>query len=319
MPVVGFAAIEIVILLVVSFVPGLAGTILGALAIGDLRREADRLRGRALALFAALAWPLISFNLILVLAVRVVVFLPFVGTISLFPILLLISGFFNWWLTSAAWRRAHGLSGPGHSLPPEQKWRLRRIVWPVTAAVTLPLLILSAAWFTSRTWRPVPISPIDQAAGGETHAPAFAMNQMNAIPVFNLTVTAVELREDAQAGGHWLAIDFADETDCDCELVVRSFSGNPNEQVVTRKSGFLKDDLGRARVKHQRIEWRLPADLDPTSRLALRESVVQDWLHHTITLRPGDEQLVLKVPLTGGGTLTGYLGAKFKDNAPLKN
>jgi hypothetical protein len=280
----------------------LAGTILGAVAVGDFHHQPGHLRGIGFALVAALGWPLLAINSIVAfIALLVGRTAPFAIALGVLAVLVLASASLTWWLTSAVWRRAHGLSGPGHALPPEQKRRLRRVVWPVTAALTLPLLILSIAWFTSRTERRVPIGPIDQA---------------NAIPVFTLTVTAVELREDAQAGGHWLAIDFADETDCDCELVVRSFSGNPNEQVVTRKSGFLKDDPGRAAVKHQRIEWRLPADLDPASRLALRERITQDWLHHTIVLRPGDEQLVLNIPLTGGGTLTAYLGAKFKGNAP---
>jgi hypothetical protein len=131
-----------------------------------------------------------------------------------------------------------------------------------------------------------------------------------------VTVTAVEVREETSPPGHWLAIDFAEDIDGDCELIVRTIRGNPDEKPVTRKTYYLKDQPGRAPIKHQRVEWRLPEEMDQAGRLALRESVSQALLHQTITLRPGDERLVLNVPLEGGGTLTGYLGAKFNGSAP---
>ena len=303
MPVVGFGVFEIIIFLAASIVPGLAGTILGSLAIGDLRRQPNHLHGRGLALFAALGWPLLTFNLVLILTVRLVVLLPFVATIPLLLTLILIAVCLNWWLTSAAWRRAHGLPGPGHSLPPEQKWRFRRVVWPVTAALMLPLLLLAIAWFVSKTSRA---------------ASARAIVKSSPVPIFTLTVTAVELREDAQDGRHWLAIDFAEDTDCDCELFVRTARGNPDEIPVTRKTYYLKEVPGRPPVKHQRVEWQLPTELDHDARMALRETVASEFVHQTMTLRPGDERLVLNVPLKGGGTFAGYFGAKFKGLAPLK-
>jgi hypothetical protein len=302
-PTIGLGVLEIVVFFVMSFLPGVAGTILGALAIGDLRRQPDRLHGRALALFAALGWPLLAFNLILIFTARFAAILPFVTTFAFLPALILVSVCFNWWLTSAAWRRVNGFPGVGHSLLPEQKRRLRRTVWPVTAAMVLPLLILTTAWFAHSASR-APSGHLSETANSTTS------------PTLSLTVIAVEVREETSPPGYWLAIDFAEETDFDCELFVRTARGNPDEIPVTRKTYYLKDDPGRPPVKHQRVEWKLPAELDHDARLALRETVGSQFLHQTITLRPGDERLVLNVPLKNGGTLAGYLGAKFKGNAP---
>jgi hypothetical protein len=129
-----------------------------------------------------------------------------------------------------------------------------------------------------------------------------------------VTVTSVELRDEGVTG-HWLALDFSEQAQGDCELVVRTDGGG--RVHTTRKTGFLKNIPGVGEVRHQRVEWLLPEDLDDAARINLRATVAKQRLHQTFAMEPGTENSLFEVPLPKGGVLAAAFGAKLKDAATV--
>ena len=139
---------------------GIPGTLLGWMALSQIRRSRGQLQGLPLALFAALAWPFL---------------LPFLGTLLppvmiatpepvlwgpallLLPIAVLILGV---WAVRAAARWGSGIPTPTpQPVPPTAAptdWR--KLVLPLvmmgTTLIMLPVLLLIARW--SMGWRPPP-------------------------------------------------------------------------------------------------------------------------------------------------------------------
>jgi serine/threonine protein kinase len=134
------------------------------------------------------------------------------------------------------------------------------------------------------------------------------------IPTLHVTVTSVELRDEGPTG-RWLALDYSEQGQGDCELVVRTEGDGRNH--TTRKNSFLKNIPGVGEVRHQRVEWLLPEDLDKASRNHLRETVAKSRLYKTLAMQPGTETPLFDVPLPKGGRLAASFGAKFKDTSTV--
>jgi serine/threonine protein kinase len=127
-------------------------------------------------------------------------------------------------------------------------------------------------------------------------------------PALHVTFTSVDLREED--GKEWLALDYAQNVQGPCELVVRTDGQGRNH--TTRKSAFAKNVPGGGSVLHQRIQWLLPDDLDKAARSELRATLLRQRLYKTLSLQPGAEQLLFEVPLPNGGVLSASFGAALE-------
>jgi serine/threonine protein kinase len=285
-------AYRIVTILALAFLPALIGTILGWVAVSDISASSGRLRGAALAVFGALAWPLLAlsgFTVWLVIAPirNLSAHAPFAGLL----LLIVPAGMLTFivWAIYVTARRTHD----------EPTTKHRGVLKWIFVALLLAGIGAVVSWFPSQrrdeTTRQRSISATTSAT--------------NTAPILYVTVTSVELRDEGPKG-RWLALDFSEQAQGGCELVVRTEGGG--RKHTTRKNAFAKEIPGGTEVRHQRVEWLLPEDLDETARMNLRTTVAQRQLHQTLAIAPGDEVFLFEASLPKGGVLAAWFGATVR-------
>jgi predicted Ser/Thr protein kinase len=187
------------VLLVVGLawgVPCLVGTLLGWAGLNDIRRSAGRLRGRGLALAAALYWPLLLLSLfVMFLATRFVnaAMLPGHGlALLVIPSALLLVGVFDLVTSSLVWR----WSKPASDQPTS------RLALPV---VLCTLLVLSLPTFILSVVVWIPIAQVSRAQPISLPPPAAAANSAGrgviadfTLPAGQVAVFEIVTRKDDQ-------------------------------------------------------------------------------------------------------------------------
>ncbi|MCI0534943.1 MAG: serine/threonine protein kinase, partial [Verrucomicrobiales bacterium] len=315
------------VILGLSCLPTVAGTLLGWIALSDLRSSQGRLRGISLASLAGLAWPLL-----------------FLLSATIIPLLVVASGI----------RRAQILGG----VTPLGVWLATLVsasafvlaIWAVGATLRWARGPASGRPFGKTPWIVAPLvlsvvgyvlfarfpaRPWEQMRGGfgPPHVPDMAHEELppfnegddlaavpepgtrrndyqpigtpsQAVPWLRMTFTAVELREEE--GTRWLAMDWVEDVHGECEHTFRTLENGSDLNAVTRKTGFLKQEKDSPEVRHQRIEWRLPAVVEQTDALAFRDQVAEEWLRKSLVVRPGDERLLFKLQVPDRGTSIGH-------------
>ena len=68
------------------------------------------------------------------------------------------------------------------------------------------------------------------------------------------------------------------------EHTFRTLENGSNLNALTRKTSFLKQEKDSPEVRHQRIEWRLPAAVERPDALALRDQVAEQWLRKSFAV-----------------------------------
>lgn len=102
------------------------------------------------------------------------------------------------------------------------------------------------------------------------------------------TFTAVELR--AVAGQRWLAIDYLDKVNGDCQKAFPWEANIPGHRPETRTSEFAVDVADPLAARHQRIEYRLPDSIPHEQLEQLRSNVEKALKQKTIRLELGEQK-----------------------------
>ena len=285
----GLSQVEMLLPGAFSTVTALVGTILGWVAMSDIRAHHERLRGLPLAAFGALAWPVVLLVAGSVLAASpYLYYLRGVNTQMPFAALCLMAvaaafPTFAIWMVYATTRWASGQ-------PVTQRRGVLR--WIFAALVLFGVGILAASTAKKSESRAT-----DELEGSQ------AVADTNAWVRF--TFTAVEFREED--GKTWLAFDYVDHVQGVCEAAFRYESTVDGFKGQTRKSSFLVNENEPPVVRHQRIEFRLPPSTTTIQGQQFRNDL-KYYIGKSVKVDVGSEKplFVLNVE---GGTLSGSIGA----------
>lgn len=286
----GIGIWEMLICLAANLAFGLPGTILGWMALSDIRNANGRLRGLPMAVFGGLTWP------ILILFVGAILLLkltgatvaridpgfpgrPFVASLFLLAPAAGALTFAIWAVyASSRWAAHRNPSSPRGNL----KWVFVCLLLAGAGAVALNMRIPRAAL----------------ASGGA-----------KADPMIQFTFTSVDLREEDDA--QWLTMDYVQQVHGQCEAAFPWVSTIPGWTCEVRNTAFVADSDDRFPPVHgQRVAWKLPDTLDPVSAKAFRDSLVRLWMRRPVALQIGSEQTLFEVGAPGGGALTAKVAVK---------
>ncbi len=108
----------------------------------------------------------------------------------------------------------------------------------------------------------------------------------------NFTFTAVELRE--VEGKRWLAIDYLDDVQGDCQKSFPWESNLPGFKPEVRTSEFVLDAQASPGIRHQRVEYLLPETVQRGALEDLRRSVERALKQKTIRLGLGEQKVLFE-------------------------
>ncbi len=282
--------------------PGLGGTLLGWLALNEIRESGGRVKGLPLAMFATLFWPL---TILGALTIGVPMFLVVPSgepsashTIGRFLVLLLPAAViaFGFWAIHATARWAGS----------QQVTRQRGVLkWVFIVVLVVGMGVVLVTNRQNESRRAV-ISAESAAVGLKETA-----------PMIQFTFTSVELREEQ--GARWLAMDYNEQVRGDCQHTFRYDARVPGFTAQTRMDAGLTDaKAGFAPVLRQRVLWKLPDSLPQSDALALRDLVAKEWIGKPTAIEPDDERVLFKTLVPDGGTLTTTVGVKRTSDGVLK-
>ena len=254
---------EILLALILSGAPGVAGTILSWMALEDIRSRAGRLRGLPLALAGSLAWPglFVFWAAILIPVVtsygRAGRVLPGVAIV-----VALISGLI---LTFGSWAL---LAGAGRAASRRLDQRLQ---WAVCLAGGLMLSLVVFISLAHSSMRMTDVSQPEQSA-------------LPAIAEAHLTFTAAEWRGDE--GERRLVLSFEQEAYGDAQPIFH-LSSDGQEEAVWPEPKVASSPDGIQTVP-RRVEWKLPPDLTRDEEAALQKDITEQCLLKSLTVRSGE-------------------------------
>ncbi len=110
----------------------------------------------------------------------------------------------------------------------------------------------------------------------------------NDTPWIQFTFTAVELRE--VEGKRWLAIDYVDRVNGNCQKAFPWEANIPGHRPETRASEFAVDGTDPLAPRHQRIEYLLPDSIQREQLEQLRSTVEKALKRKTIRLELGEQK-----------------------------
>ena len=301
-----FGVVELVIFAGMTFLPGLAGTILGWTALSDIRAQQGRLRGLPLAVPAALAWPLavvvcgtLVWPLYMLRSSSSVRVSPTFAALLPFLILAGAVTFAIWAVYAAAHWGGNKPASPRHSL---LKWVLTSLF---IGALFGPSLLRLA-------YRPAPPEAASPAAQVGPVKPA------NAAPWIRFTITGVEVvKAQSENGGPfrtWLGIDYQNEVHGAADKAFSWGSNPPGVKTNLQTGERIKDSQGPVTGRYL-VQYLLPpATADGLKEYELRDRVRQTLEHQTFELALGEEKILFEIPDPTGGLLK----ARIKVVPPLK-
>jgi len=134
----------------------------------------------------------------------------------------------------------------------------------------------------------------------------------NDSPWIQFTFTAVELRE--VEGKRWLAIDYADKVNGNCQKAFPWEANIFGHRPETRTSEFAADVTDPLAPRHQRVEYLLPDSIRREQLEQLRSQVEKALKQKTIRLELGEQQSLFEF----GSSSDTALKAWIKVVPPLK-
>jgi hypothetical protein len=272
-----------------STVIALVGTILGWVAMSDIRAHHERLRGLPLAAFGALAWPVV-----VLLAGSVLAASPYIyylrGMNTPRPLAaLFLMAVAAGLPTFAIWMVYTTTRWAGGQPQTQQRGVLR---WIFAALVLFGVAVLSASM----------VRKAGSQAAGELEA-AQITTDTNAWVRF--TFTAVEFREEGEK--RWLAFDYVDHIQGVCEPAFRYESTVVGFIGQTRKSSFLVRVSEPPPVRHQRIEFLLPPSTTTIQGQQFRNDL-KHYIAKSVKVDVGSEKPLFVLDVEDG-TISGSIGA----------
>ena len=119
-----------------------------------------------------------------------------------------------------------------------------------------------------------------------------ALTGTNPAAWIQFTFTAIELRE--VDGKRWLAIDYLDKVNGDCQKSFPWETKIPGFRAEVRTSEFAKDPSDTSAPRHQRVEYLLPDSQSREPLEQLRNNVEKALKQKTIRLELGQEKLLFE-------------------------
>lgn len=143
---------------------------------------------------------------------------------------------------------------------------------------------------------------------GEAATPPSVENSpevANRSPWIQFTFTAVELRE--VEGKRWLAIDYVDKVNGDCQKSFPWEANIPGHRPETRSSEFAVDVADPLAPRHQRVEYLLPDSIQREQLEQLRSKVEKTLKQKTIRLEMGEQQVLFEFGNSSDASLKAWI------------
>jgi tRNA A-37 threonylcarbamoyl transferase component Bud32 len=279
-----------------GLLPALAGTILGWMAMREIRESAGTRRGAGLAVFAAFCWPgLLGLAFCLFVVALLGRNIPKIGWL---PVLVAGAALFVIVMIAAIRRALRWTTPRTRQVAPDvavQRPRRRRI-WPwfaIPAVIVLtPIVWLFLPYFAAR------------------HQPPLSEVYVNHVAI------------DDRDGQKWLVVDFTarEASGFDLKATVMAEAQTGSDTTVTQtlvpaiaggeagaeKSGDSPGRPIRRGMTHQRAEWRLPNNADPVEIERVRRDIERTWLNGRRQLEPGERQQLFWMRAPEGGAVSGH-------------
>ncbi|MBE0541637.1 MAG: hypothetical protein IH623_09640 [Verrucomicrobia bacterium] len=119
------------------------------------------------------------------------------------------------------------------------------------------------------------------------------------------TFTAVELRE--VEGKRWLAIDYVDKVNGNCQKAFPWEANIPGHRPETRTSEFAVDVADPLAPRHQRVEYLLPDSIQREQLEQLRGKVEKALKQKTIRLEMGEQQSLFEFGNSSDASLKAWI------------
>ena len=300
---------EILIALAAIFLPGLAGTIIGWMALSDIRAHDGKLRGLPLAVFGAMTLPvlfLLAATGAVTLATLASIAIPSPAAI----LLVLPAGLltFTIWSIYAA---AHW----GANRPTAQRRGVLK--WIFLAMIVCALGMVVTPWKGGLKTKVFSLFDNDASRTGQAKAQpdqiAFGRTDTNTTPWIRFTITAVELREEK--GVRWLTFEYVDEVHGECAPAFPWDATTTRLKAETRTQEYFDGDPASP-VRRKIVEYRLPATLTRSEVESLHEVTTQNWRGKKFRLNLGEQHLLFAVPMPDGGEFQGRITVVRPTKAP---
>ncbi|MFO1511659.1 MAG: serine/threonine-protein kinase [Verrucomicrobiota bacterium] len=156
-------------------------------------------------------------------------------------------------------------------------------------------------------------SAIAAPKSSETQSETAPINKTGEVGI-NFTFTAVEGRE--VDGKRWLAIDYLDEVQGDCQKSFPWESKIPGFKPEVRTSEFVKDPQTSFGIRHQRVEYLLPDSVSRAAIEDLRRSVEKALKQKTVRLKLGEQRLLFEFGSSSDTALKAWLKVMPPQSSP---
>lgn len=272
--------------------PGIAGTILGWVALSDIRVGQGRVRGLPLAVFGALTWPLlILFGVTAGVPYFLVrVNIPAGSGVPVTMALLLVSAgaitFAIWAVYSAArW----GSGRPESQRRGVLKWIFAALLVMAVAAMLIIPAQPRHANSQRSAWGPVPSAYADTNLW------------------IRFTFTSVEVRDEADK--RWLAFDYVEHIHGKCQHAFRNQTKVPGFTGQIVMSSFLARESDSPEVLHHRVSFLLPPSIALDEARQFRDTL-SGMVAKSIKVYADQETSLFNLPVGAGGIVAASIGVK---------
>jgi hypothetical protein len=277
--------------------PGIAGTILGWVALSDIRVGQGRVRGLPLAIFGALTWPLL-------ILLGVTAGLPFflvrlhvpAGSgvaLATMALLLLPAGA----ITFAIWA-VYSAARWGSGRPESQRRGVLKWIFAALLIAAVAAMFISQYQHRANSRRAA-LAP----------APSALENPNNADTNLwiRFTFTGVEVRDEADK--RWLAFDYVEHVHGKCQHAFRNQTKVPGFTGQIVMSSFLARESDSPEVLHHRVSFLLPPSVTHDEARQFRDSL-SGMVAKSIKVYADQETSLFDLAVGDGGIVAASIGAK---------
>jgi hypothetical protein len=293
----GLGPLELLILGLVTLGCALAGTVLGWVALHEIRDSQGRLRGLPLAIGGALLWPLLTVALVvlgvpylLVAEVNADGSLPGAG--KMLPARLLVVILPAGTLAFALWAIHATTRWAGRFAPPSPKRGLLKWVFLAAVALGIGLILLQQARSGGRRTSQEPSAAVRKAPAPDAWV--------------QITIRDVRIRTGKPGSpdtDRWLVLAYESEEHGGCDIAFSSHGGIANSGTLIQGSTRevpSTEPGGPPRVEHQ-LEYRLPDSMSAESVQAYRDEVSHAWVNKPLVIQPGSAFNLIDLDLGAAG------------------
>jgi hypothetical protein len=304
----GIGSGELLLLILPGCLCGIAGTVLGWVALSQIHAAQGRITGLPMALFAALACPALALVAITVavpaftlvsgdsggpgLMLRITALLVPAGVIT----------FVIWAIFSTArW---------ASNQPAVEKRGVLKWIFLALLLVGLGATLFNPG--SRRVKRGTSDRPQPQMHHQTVAEAAEGVVSPDFTNSIRFTITGVDLR--LEQGQRWLTIQYVDDVRGGCERVFR-VEGN-GFKPTTRTTESISTPPNSPPVRSQRVEWLIPEGVSEAEAEAFHVAVTKSLRQKSFVVAEGAERRLFNLPVGSVGNLSVVIGAIPKPESP---